>query len=179
MKLLKKASFAIIFALVFSFTFQCASSKPVTTSPTFVNSTSFKVKPIQFQEWYAGIKVGGTGVNVFVPISDVSDNIEIDSIYFRNLKGKLVKKGSKYVALLENDSPYYTFQIPEKPSDYPFTLTNNECAISFIENGVTKYLKVRDLTEVAGTYYENGPPTIYESATSTILATTDDDDADL
>lgn len=166
-----------MFAIVFSFTFQCSSSKAVL--PTFEDSTTFNVKPIQFQEWYAGIKVGGTGVNVFVPISDVSNNIEIDSIYFRNLKGKLVQKGSKYVALLKNDSPHYTFQIAEKPSDFPFTLTNDECVISYIQDGETKYLKMRDLTEVAGTYYENGPPSLYQNATTTILATTDDEDSEM
>lgn len=173
MKLLRKATFAIIFAVVFSFTFQCSSSKAVTTQ--FEESANFTVKPIVFQEWYAGIKVGGTGINVFVPIENKNETIEIDSIYFRNLKGKLVQRDSKYVALLENDSPHYTFKIAEKPKDYPFTLAATECAISYRENGVTKYLKISELNEVAGTYYENGPPSIYENTTSTVVAATDDE----
>lgn len=130
--------------------------------PTFQPSTTFKVKTISFQEWYAGIKIGGTGMNVFVPIVNKGDNIKIDSVYFRNLKAKLVEDSGRYTAVLKNKSPYYTFKKAEKDPDFPFTLEDNECAISFIENGEVKYLKVSDLSEKRGVYYENGPPKIYE-----------------
>lgn len=141
--------------------------------PIFEPSTTFKVKTIAFQEWYAGIKVGGTGMNVFVPIVNKEDHIKIDSVYFRNLKGQLVENYGRYKAILKNKSPYYTFKKAEKDKDFPFDLADNECAISYIENGEIKYLKVTDINEKAGTYYENGPPSIYENKASTILATTD------
>jgi len=144
--------------------------------PTLQQSTSFKVKTIAFQEWYAGIKVGGTGINVFVPVVNKEDHIKIDSVYFRNLKGKLVSNHGRYTATLKNKSPYYTFKIAEKDDDFPFTLSNNECAISFIENGKVKYLKVTDLSEKQGTYYENGPPSIYENTLSTAVASNDSDE---
>lgn len=171
MNLLKRATYAIVLAVAFSFTFQCTSSKAVTR--TFEESISFKVKPISFQEWFAGIKVGGTGVNVFVPIVNKGSHIKIDSIYFRNLKGKLIQNYGRYSATLKNNSPYYTFKKTEKGIDYPFILTDNECAISYVENGQTKYLKVKDVNEVEGTYYENGPPSIYENNTSTVVASND------
>ena len=173
MKLLKKACFAIIFTGIIATTFQCASPKEVTT--TFIVPTSFKVKSVYFQEWYAGIKVGGTGVNVFVPVVNKRSNITIDSIYFRNLKGKLVVKDDRYFAMLKNNSPYYTFKRNEKSDDYPFTLSDKECAISYVENGETKYLKITKVKEVEGTYYENGPPSIYDKTQSTVIATTDDE----
>jgi hypothetical protein len=56
---------------------------------------------VSFQEWYAGIKVGGTGINIFVPISDEADNVSIENIYFRNLQGRLVKSNGKYMAVLK------------------------------------------------------------------------------
>jgi len=130
--------------------------------PKFQDSTSFKVKKISFQEWYAGIKVGGTGMNVFVPIVNKEDHIKIDSVYFRNLKGPLVENYGRYTAVLKNKSPYYTFKKAEKDDDYPFTLNDNECAISFVENGEIKYLKVTNISEKQGVYYENGPPLVYE-----------------
>ncbi|NRD18494.1 hypothetical protein HNV08_00425 [Winogradskyella eckloniae] len=129
---------------------------------TFQESTAFKVKTISFQEWYAGIKIGGTGMNVFVPIVNKGDHIKIDSVYFRNLKAKLVEDSGRYTAVLKNKSPYYTFKKAEKDPDFPFTLEDNECAISFVENGEVKYVKVSDLNEKRGVYYENGPPKIYE-----------------
>lgn len=175
MKLLKKAYFAIVVTAFIGSTFQCASQKEVSQTITFEQPTSLDVKPVYFQEWYAGIEVGGTGINVYVPIVTDNERIVIDSLYFRNLKGKLVLKDGKYFASLENPSKLYTFKKSEKPADYPFDLADNECAISYIENGVTKYFKVSKLDEVAGVYYENGPPSIYSNSARSAIATTDDE----
>ncbi len=176
MKNLKKAVYAIVFAIAFSFTFQCASPKVATA--TFEQQTPFTLKPVVFQEWYAGIKVGGTGINVFLPISDVKQGVVFDEVYFRNLKGKLNKDGDKYTAVLKNPSRYYTFQKAEKPAGYPFDLKDNECVISYVENGQTKYHKIIALNEVAGTYYENGPPSIYTGSDSRGMASLDEEDED-
>lgn len=176
MKLLKKAIFAIIFGVVFSANFQCASPKIATA--TFEEKAPFNVKPAYFQEWYAGIKVGGTGINIFLPITDVDKNIVIDEVYFRNLKGKLTLKNGKYYALLKNASPNYLFTKSKAPADYPFTIGDYECAISYKENGNTKYVKVMGLNEVAGTYYENGPPSIYANSESTGMASLDQEEDD-
>ncbi|WP_178991257.1 hypothetical protein [Winogradskyella schleiferi] len=144
--------------------------------PKFQPTKTFKVKTISYQEWYAGIKVGGTGLNVFVPIVNKEEHIKIDSVYFRNLKAKLVENYGRYTAVLKNKSPYYTFKKTEKDDNFPFTLGDNECAISYVENGVVKYLKVTDMSEKAGTYYENGPPSIYENTAITVAARNDEKD---
>ncbi|WP_299524293.1 hypothetical protein [Winogradskyella sp.] len=174
MEKLKKAIYAIVFVISLLLTFQCASSKVADVK--FEEQTPFTVKPVIFQEWYAGIKVGGTGINVFIPISDVNKGIVFDEIYFRNLKGKLVKKNEEYMAVLKNPSRHYTFKVAEKPSDYPFNLDKDECVISYIENGQTKYHKIKTLNEVAGTYYENGPPTIYTRSSSDGMASLDENE---
>ncbi|MDG5491142.1 hypothetical protein [Psychroserpens sp. SPM9] len=174
MKLFKKMTFAILFVTVIATTFQCASSKVVATQ--FEQDTPFNIKPVAFQEWYAGIKIGTTGLNVFLPLTNVDQNVTIDSIYFRNLKGKLQEKGEKYIATLQNTTKGYTFKKSERPADYPFMLQDYECVISYIENGVTKYYKITQLNEVAGTYYENGPPSLYLKSASSGMATLDDDE---
>ncbi|WP_460220466.1 hypothetical protein [Psychroserpens sp. MEBiC05023] len=174
MKFLKKATFAIAIAALLCTTFQCASPKTATT--VFQEETPFRVKPASFQEWYAGIKVGATGLNVFLPITDIKENITIDSIYFRNLSAKLDKKKDKYVAVLKNTSKNYTFQKSPRPENYPFTLSDNECVISYIENGITKYHKITQLNEFAGTYYENGPPSLFLKASRSSMATLDDEE---
>ncbi len=173
MKNLKKALYAIVFACALSSFFQCASPKVATTN--FEKQTPFTVRPVVFQEWYAGIKVGGTGINVFIPISNVNEGVVLNEVYFRNLKGKLVKNENKYTAILKNPSPNYTFQKAERPADYPFQLKEDECVISYLENGQTKYHKIISLKEVAGTYYENGPPSIYSRSGSNSMATLDEE----
>lgn len=172
MKLLRKATYAIVVAVVMSSTFQCSSSKVTTT--LFEEQPTFKHDPVYFQEWYAGIKVGGTGINLFFPNLNNDNSVELDSVYFRNLKGKLVKGNGRYMATIKNDSPYYTFKVQEKSDDYPFTLALNECVISYTENGKKKYFKITNLDERAGTYYENGPPSIYEQGRTKGLATVDE-----
>ena len=174
MKLLKKITFVIALIAITFTTFQCASSK--VAPEQYEQQIPFNVKPVSFQEWYSGIKVGTTGLNVFLPITNVNQNVTIDSIYFRNLKGKLEKKEGKYFAVLQNTFKGYTFKKSERPEDFPFTLLDYECVISYIENGVTKYHKVSQLNEVAGTYYENGPPSLFLRASKSNMATLDDDD---
>ncbi|BAO75612.1 hypothetical protein [Winogradskyella sp. PG-2] len=176
MKKFKKATYAIVFAVICASTFQCASNKEIAS--TFEQEAPFKVKPVTFQEWYAGIKVGGTGINMFIPITDVKDNVFIQDVYFRNLKSKLVKSGGKYKAILKNPSSDYTFKKAEKPADYPFTLKDDECVVSYSENGQTKYHKIIALNEVAGTYYEHGAPSIYSIVTSAGMASLDDEEED-
>jgi len=174
MKKLKKATYAILFALTLSLVYQCGSSKVATVN--FEDQPPFTIKPIVFQEWYAGIKVGGTGINLFVPISDVESGVVFEEVYFRNLKGKLVKKENKHIAVLNNPSRHYTFKVADKPEDYPFNLSDNECVISYIENGITKYHKISVFNEVAGTYYENGPPSIYANNNGNGMASLDEED---
>jgi hypothetical protein len=177
MKVLKKATYAIIFTVICASTFQCASPQ-IVAEATYEEQTPFKVKPVYFHEWYSSIKIGETGIIIYAPVVNKADNIKFDSIYFRDLKGKLTEKGGRYSALLKNKSGEHKFIITTGDSGPPFKLTNDECAISYTENGVTKYIKVPSAKELAGTYYENGPPSIYETSTSTGMASLDEDDVD-
>ena len=141
---------------------------------TFEEQVPFQVKPVYFQEWYAGIDVGGTGYTVFVPVVNKNENVTIDQLYFRNLEAKLQNENGRYSATLEKPSKAYTFTTPEKPVDYPFNLKDNECVISYRHNGKTKYHKLRINREYAGAYYKDGVPSIYNNKRST-LATLDEE----
>ncbi len=179
MNLLKKAMKAIFLCVIF---FGCmsnfAQNQKILKSQesTFQEQPSFQLNDAHFQEWYAGIKVGGTGFNIILPNITNDENIVFQNVYFRNLTGKVIKGKGKYSATLKNSSPDYTWEYPEKPADYPFDLTPDECVISYKENGQLKYLKIAALTEKAGAYYENGPPLIYDSSPNSVLATVDDED---
>lgn len=174
MKLFKKALFAISFAIVFSSTYQCTSPKSVFASTSQQNSIPEYKQGIVFQEWYAGIKVGGTGINMFIPVVGINSDIQLDSVYFRNMKGKLIKGDSTYSVVLKNDSPFYEPN-PSNQLTNPFGLTPEECMISYNENGKTIYLKASKINERAGTYYDKGHPSFYSTPTSSILATVDED----
>lgn len=176
MKPLPKATYALIVALVYVFSFPCAAQKEGTFTTVYEEQLPFKVKPVAFQEWYAGIKVGGTGINIFITITDLDDNVKIDRVYFRNLTEELIEKGGKYYATLINNTKRYTFKKSEAPADYPFKLKDDECVISYIIDGTTKYLKIASVNEFAGVYYENGPPINLENKPLTASIATEDNE---
>ncbi|MBU2926815.1 hypothetical protein [Winogradskyella psychrotolerans] len=177
MKLLRKSAYAIVFTIICGATNLCdAQNNKIST--TFQKQAPFEVNSPSFQEWYAGIKVGGTGINIFLPITDVAQNVEITEIYFRNLKGDLIKVNGTYSAQLKNNSPYYTFKKSEPTEDYPFKLKDTECVVAYTENGQSKYFKITNITEFAGTYYENGPPPIYVKENATDLVSVEDQEVD-
>lgn len=154
MKLIKKSIYTLFVTFAILSTLQCSSSKY-----KLQETSTFQFDKVYFQEWYAGIKVGGTGINMYFPNLNDANIVRMDSVYFRNLKGKLVRGRAMYSAILKNRSPYDT--TPINPSvKPPFKLSANECVVSYIENGETKYFKLKNLKEREGIYYEDGPPTI-------------------
>jgi len=171
MKLQTKAFYVTAFAIVLS---GLSQSSHAQGSMSLEAQAAIKFDAVYFQEWYAGIKVGGTGFNIFLPRVEKESRIELQEVYFRNLKGKLSKVKDNYVATLKNPSKYYTFKKADKPEGYPFDLADSECVVSYNENGETKYIKVKVLEERAGAYYVNGPPLVYEQNSTTRLATLDE-----
>ncbi len=142
---------------------------------TFSNCSSSKIKfqedaPLEhnrpyFQEWVAGIKDGGSGVNIYFPNLVTKNNTKVDSVFFRKMKGKLRNGKASYFATLKKPIPQDITMSGDSKSEYgnklpefPFELKNNECVISYIEGGETKYVKIANLKEKAGEYYPSSPP---------------------
>lgn len=164
----------VIFAIFFSILLQCASPKVIATN--FEDNTPFKIKSVYFQEWYAGINYGGTGYTLYLPVVQKESNVLVEEVYFRNLQGRFEFNDGRYIAILKKPGKDYMFGKPKKPDNYPFDLRDNECVITYSQEGQKKFYKVNIDKELAGTYYENGVPSIYSRPTSTGLATVDEDE---
>ncbi len=156
MKFFKRVTYFALLGIVIATNYQCASSKY-----TLQDNATFQTDRIYYQEWFAGIDVGGTGMNIYFPNLNSNNKVEIDSVYFRNLKGKLTKGRADYTAILKNKSPYDTAASEVK---IPFKLSDNECVISYYENGEKKYFKIGSINEKEGVYYEEGPPITLSSS---------------
>lgn len=150
MTLLKKVTYLLLLSFVTASLVQCASSKF-----KLEKQAAFQSERIYYQEWFAGVQVGGTGINLFFPNLNPKANVRIDSVYFRGLKAKLEQSKGMYAAILKNKSPYDTSKQVKK---IPFKLTNNECVVSYYENGEQKFYKLKNIREKEGIYYEAGPP---------------------
>jgi hypothetical protein len=157
----KKSVFkTILVFIIITINYQCASSKIETIEQQLTIPQAY------FSEWYAGIEVGGTGFNIYFPNLGSKQPIEIDSVYFRNLKGKLVKGRAVYSAILkhptknyENINKTYSYNSKERKTHKIWdNLKPNECVIKYIENDVVKYQKINNVVERIGIYYKDGPP---------------------
>lgn len=129
----------------------CSSSKLV-KEPNPV-----QVSHVYFQDWTTDIKIGSSGTNIFLANLTTKKGVEADSIFFRNLKGKLVKGRSVYYSqllrMLPNSQDNKLMTV-----DYPFNLGSHECMVSYIQNNETKYIKIDNVQEREGVHYLEGPP---------------------
>ncbi len=161
MKTLKSTLYALVAFVCLSVNYQCATPK---TLP--IEEKDLTVQTAYFSEWYAGIDVGGTGFNVYFPNLGSDDgSIEIDSVFFRELKGELVKGRAVYSAILKHPTKTYENLNKAYKKDkaldikgFSADLKPNECIIKYTKNGIAKYQKISSLVERVGTYYKNGPP---------------------
>lgn len=163
MKYLNTACYVLVAASFFLINVQCTASEIA-----FQEESSLNPHNSYYQEWYAGIKVGGSGINIIFPNLNGEKSVVLDSVYFRRMKGKLVEGRSMYSSILKRPSKYYKDvsvyykddKTLNKQVDFPFNLKQDECVISYFEDGKKKFLKVESIKERKGLYYKDGPPLV-------------------
>lgn len=165
MKTLK--SFTILFSTICLFT-SCSTAQKLQQEPPF------HIENVYSQKWVAGIEGGGSGINLFIPISkEISQNIELDSVYFRGKGVKLeLIKGEKpmYIGRFETDfnqkkdiimssdpNEEYGNEVLPMNNKIPFKLEDTECVVSFKDQGDIKYFKIENITEKPNQNYPSAP----------------------
>lgn len=134
----------------------CAGSKDSLYSleqePPFEITNSF------FQRWVAGIKEGGSGVNVHITIENISEELDLKHIYFRNKKEKIAINVTTPDHIIANFKDHYNRKAtmhldPSKeavntpPEEFPFVLKDDEAVLSYLHQGEIKYVKISDMEE--------------------------------
>lgn len=148
---------------------QCSSAQKLQKEAPVVIGEAY------FQKWVAGIKGGGSGINLFISTEDSSlENIELDSIYFRGKSSKLEFKPNnpslfvgrfstgrnqkKDIIMSDKPNAEYGNELPKIKSKFPFELKENECVVSYKEGNKTKYFKIINVVEKQPQYYPSAPP---------------------
>jgi len=103
-------------------------------------------------------------ITLYIPIKEESNNIELDSVYFRGRSAKLSlatnNKQSLYFARFIT-KPAYTEdlilssdmkeeqqnKLPIEKTNIPFELLPNECVISYKQAGSTRHYKISNIKE--------------------------------
>lgn len=162
MKPLKKIVF-FLFIPVFMMSFsQCGSTKK------FQEEVPLEIGQVSYQNWVAGVEGGGSGVNLFIPIVSNSNNIILDSVYFKGKQAKLeLKNQSLFVGRFKNAANQkkdivmssdriaeYKNPIPKIPKKIPFELKDNECVISYLEKNKIKYFKIEGIVKKESKHYQ-------------------------
>jgi hypothetical protein len=141
-------------SILFGFS-QCGNGKDLTYK--LQEEISFKVLDANYQSWIAGIRGGGSGLNVSFLASNLDlKDIDIDSLFFRGQIAKVEKKQTVYIARFktnvnkvldlimhgETDAEYGN-KPPIKESNFPFKLEDDEATVSYKEKGIQKYFKIK------------------------------------
>lgn len=109
---------------------------------------------VYFQSWVAGVKGGGSGTNIFIETK--SNDLVLDSVYFRGKISKLeTKPSNKQIFIgrflstsnIEKSNFETTNSDKVDERDFPFKLEKNECVVSYTEDGKTKYYKIDNIIE--------------------------------
>ncbi len=154
MKFLKQTLTLLLLCFIVSTTIQCSGSKRAHKFKVEEQSPLNYTRPY-FQEWMAPIKLETSGANIFLPNLTAKNKAVIDSVFFRQMMGKLDKGRALYSAVLIRVHPD---DKQKRANEFPFDLRPNECVVSYIENEETKYFLIDNIAERAGEYYPEGPP---------------------
>jgi len=172
MKLLQKIGFSVFaFMLTLSFS-QCTSTKKTMKIGRTIELTKESNTEVYYQSWVAGVKGGGSGINLFVSKS-VVENRQLITAYF---KGKVVdfdhvEEGENmYIARFKGEANQvndinmeaegineYGNKAPAEKKDFPFKLAFNEAVVSYLENNTLKYLKLINIHKKELLAYPSAP----------------------
>lgn len=141
---------------------QCASTLKLQ------DNLPIEIDEVYYQTWVAGVKGGGSGINVFIPMESNSNTILLDSMYFRGKStkieyandtlaiGRFKTKANQKQDIIMSNEPYaeYANKVPEIPEKIPFELKDDECIVSYLEKNKTKYFKIKGIVKKESTPYQ-------------------------
>jgi len=152
--------FLMLFIIV-SFS-QCASTLKLQ------DNLPLAIDDVYYQKWVAGVKGGDTGIKVFIPIKSNSNDIVLDSMFFRGKSTKMEYVNTTLAVglfktrlnqnqdIIISSEPYaeHANKVPELPEKIPFELKDDECVISYSERKKIKYFKIEGIVKIESTPYQ-------------------------
>ena len=166
MKLFKSLLFLTFMLFITATLSQCAGGKQLQTN------VPFEMGDVYYQEWVAGVKGGGSGVNIFIPVISNSKNILLDSVYFHGKQAKLEHQNNAvFIGRFETETnlkkdfimsnePFaeYGNKVPEIPQKIPFKLNENECVVSYKLKNKLIYYKIERINKKEALQYMGVKP---------------------
>ncbi len=169
-----KTLIALLVVPLFLFSFSnCGGTQEVQIKKTLTQNPPFKITEAYYQNWVAGVRDGGSGTNVHIAFSEMSPNVIIQNIYFRNqileAKGN-INEPSKYVGYLKNEPQRDVIMdvdpmkeaMNTPPKTFPFQLEDNQAVVEYWFGGKKNYYKISNLTQKDMIPYPQANPNSHE-----------------
>ncbi|MEQ3655521.1 MAG: hypothetical protein ABNH00_06630 [Dokdonia sp.] len=146
-------SFCIYFLILFGLT-QCSSGQKLVGQPPFT------IAEVYFEQWIAGVQGGGSGIDLYMPISKIPEDIQLEKAYFRNNTAPIDKiEDGVFIARFkthlnrERDLTLHADPIQEQTNTpptqerFPFELSSEEVGIQFLDKGKPYYTIIKNVIE--------------------------------
>ncbi len=135
--------------------------------------TPFTIATTFSEAWTGGQPDSGSGINVLITIQNINEKeITLQHFYFRGQKttfedntkrtkglyiARFIKPAVKEIVMHEDPKKEAGNEPPKLQDKFPFTLEKNEGVISYTENGIIKYFKLKNIEEKLPNYYPSAP----------------------
>jgi len=163
-----KLAAPLILGLVFLSIVNCKTAQEPVLQ--FQSTAPLEITAPYYNSWVAGIEGGGSGINVFLPLKE-NGKISIDSLHFRGEKSAVETRDKliigrfrhstnpkKDIIMSSNPQDEYNNKRVLKRDTSPFSLTQNECVISYRVKGKRLYYKLSNLKKGEAIAYPSAPP---------------------
>ena len=142
----------------------------ITRSIHFQSEIPFQIESPYDQPWSSGAQVGGSGIDVILPIKNLNAIVP-DSIHFQGQRTKAVVQqniivghintiNNKRQDIILSNEPLVELinqHLPHKDS-FPFEIENNACILSYLMKGKRYYCKIENLERRLTISYPLFPP---------------------
>jgi len=158
MKPVKSILSSLIMLILLSGFSQCSNNQKLeNTPPIDIGEVYYKKQPQAVRDLQSVM-------TLFLPINSENRSIELDSVYFRGQLAKLKvsnqnenlyfarfvmnSKHKNDIILSRDMGQEHQNQLPKKEQSIPFELKQNECIISYKQEGKVKYYKITNIKEI-------------------------------
>ncbi len=156
---------SLLFLLIVVGFSQCASTKRLE------DKLPLEIGVVYSQHWVSGVRGGGSGYNLFIPIKSNPNKIVLDSLYFKGKRVKLEQKNaSVFVGRFKTEANHkhdiimssdplaeYGNTVPGLSKKTPFELNDTECVVSYQGGNKVLYYKISNVIKKTSTEAPNIP----------------------
>lgn len=164
-----KSTLFFIPLFIYALGMQSCGSAQNSNKLIFEENPPFTIQKAYFQKWAGGIESAGSGLDMYVIFENLSPQVKIKNVYFRNQITELQKSidnSNEYFANLSK-KPRLDVVMDKNPiqeaqntpnKEFPFDLKDNEAVLSYSLNGKIHYYKIPNLSEKESLAYPQSNP---------------------